>query len=197
MTCLADIDVAILCGGKGTRAQSYLGNTPKVLAPFAGRPFIEHHIDYLREYGAKRIILLAGHGHDQVNDWLTQHPIPDVLLVKESKLQGGGRALQDAIGVFLTYNVLITNGDTLLIGDLNQVIPKLKAHYQYIPSVLTVGGKSTGMCLGVVDLIRDGIFLALPVEAMFGFSFIDFGTPEGYRSALEHFNDHHEDAISH
>lgn len=180
---LSDIDCVVLCGGKGTRARPYLGDTPKVLAPIKGRPFIEWHIDYLRMHGAKRILLLAGHGHERVRDWLTEHPIPDVLLVMDKEQAGCGPALHDATGLLLSYHVLITNGDTLLCGDISKLMQNME---RWAPSVLTVGGKSSGVILGIKSTLAAGIFLALPLEVFADFSFIDIGTKEGYEQA-QHF----------
>ena len=44
---IADIDIAILAGGMGTRLRDVLPETPKVLAPILGKAFLEHLLDWL------------------------------------------------------------------------------------------------------------------------------------------------------
>ena len=55
--CLATLDVLVIAGGLGTRIQSALGDTPKLLAPIGGRPYLAYLLDWLRRFGAKRIEL--------------------------------------------------------------------------------------------------------------------------------------------
>ena len=50
----------ILAAGEGTRMRPLTANIPKPLLPVAGRPFLEHNIEALKEAGIKDIILLVG-----------------------------------------------------------------------------------------------------------------------------------------
>jgi len=50
----------ILAAGEGLRMRPLTANIPKPLLPVAGKPFLEHNIDALREVGIKDIILLTG-----------------------------------------------------------------------------------------------------------------------------------------
>jgi len=38
--------VVILAGGLGTRLRGAVPDLPKPMAPIAGRPFLEHQLDY-------------------------------------------------------------------------------------------------------------------------------------------------------
>ena len=72
---LAGIDVAVLAGGLGTRLAPVLADRPKLLAPVAGRPFLEHLIDWLTRFGAGRILLCLGHRAEAVQAHLAAHPV--------------------------------------------------------------------------------------------------------------------------
>lgn len=50
----------ILAAGEGLRMRPLTSNIPKPLLPVAGKPFLEHNIDSLKESGIKDIILLVG-----------------------------------------------------------------------------------------------------------------------------------------
>lgn len=50
----------ILAAGEGVRMRPLTANIPKPLLPVAGRPFLEHNIESLREAGIKDLIILVG-----------------------------------------------------------------------------------------------------------------------------------------
>ncbi len=50
----------ILAAGEGLRMRPLTSNIPKPLLPVAGRPFLEHNIESLKEAGIKDLILLVG-----------------------------------------------------------------------------------------------------------------------------------------
>jgi len=58
----------ILAGGLGTRLARRVPDCPKVLAPVAGRPFLDVLVDELVRRGVRRFVLLLGHRHEQVID---------------------------------------------------------------------------------------------------------------------------------
>jgi NDP-sugar pyrophosphorylase family protein len=56
-----NIAVAILAGGLGTRLRPLTEKVPKVLLPVAGRPFLAHQFELLRERGLRRVVLCLGY----------------------------------------------------------------------------------------------------------------------------------------
>ena len=176
---LRDIDCVVLCGGKGTRARSYLGDTPKVLAPIKGRPFIDHLLGYLWGYGARRFNLLAHHGIDQIRGWATG--VPEYRIhIWEDRHSGLPLVLRDAADVVTKDQLLILNGDTLLRGDLSKLLVNV-GHWSMIS--FTVKGVPTGIVLAERDYVQRGGTLSYLVEVIAGFDFLDIGTPEGYAQA--------------
>ena len=95
--------MAILAGGLATRLRPLTEKVPKSLLPVAGKPFLAHQLDLLRERGVRRAVLCLGHLGEMV--------------VKEF---GDG----SAHGVQLDYSfdgpVLLGTG-----GALRQALPKL------------------------------------------------------------------------
>ena len=57
----------ILAAGKGTRMKS---SRPKVLHEAAGRPLLAWVVDAARAAGCERILVVVGHGAEQVRDAL-------------------------------------------------------------------------------------------------------------------------------
>jgi mannose-1-phosphate guanylyltransferase len=117
---LADLDVAVLAGGLGTRLAGAVPGLPKILAPVAGRPFVEHLLDWLAREGARRIVFLLGHRADAVQAHLAAHPRPGLTFdcaIEPSPLGTGG-ALAHARPLLRSDPVLVVNGDTFVDADL-------------------------------------------------------------------------------
>ncbi len=51
----------ILAGGRGTRMRPWTDTQPKAMIPVAGKPFLEHVIEMLRDQGFDRVLLLLGY----------------------------------------------------------------------------------------------------------------------------------------
>ena len=175
---LAHVDVAILCGGKQTRAP-YL-RVPKVLAPIAGRPLVEHILDRLKKYEAKRVTLCAGHMADDIHAWAKQRQKDElqIAVMTETEQRGERAAMQ----LFFAANpdcgcVLFWNGDTLIDGDLSWL--GKRGSYSF-----SVRGVPCGIC----QMERWDTAVPMPTYDATGIlEFIDIGTPEGYALAQERY----------
>jgi Nucleoside-diphosphate-sugar pyrophosphorylase involved in lipopolysaccharide biosynthesis/translation initiation factor 2B, gamma/epsilon subunits (eIF-2Bgamma/eIF-2Bepsilon) len=146
---LSNIDVAVLAGGLGTRIRGVLGDTPKVLAPISGRPFLAHLLDYLAAYGARRVVLCLGHLADRVTTWLAQENVRGRLDVEcriEPHPLGTAGALGHARDAFRTNTILVMNGDTFLDADLNAFVAAHRAS----------GAEMSILCVNVDDAARFG-----------------------------------------
>ena len=56
-----NMPVAILAGGLATRLKPITEKIPKSLVPVAGKPFLAHQLDLLRNRGIRRVVLCIGH----------------------------------------------------------------------------------------------------------------------------------------
>lgn len=144
---LADIDVAVLAGGLGTRIRGVLGDTPKVLAPIAGRAFLGHLLDYLSAYGTRRVVLCLGHLADRVTAWLAQgdtHRTLDVVCQIEPRPLGTAGALGYVRKELRSGTVLVMNGDSFLDADLRA----------FVASHRLSGAEASVLCVEVEDASR-------------------------------------------
>ena len=100
----------ILAAGAGTRMKS---DRPKVLHQVCGRPMVSHVISQVREAGADRLIVVVGHGAEQVRSALAGEEIS--FAVQEQQLGTGHAAMQAAQYVPEDGSVFVLCGDTPLI----------------------------------------------------------------------------------
>lgn len=116
---LSGIDVAILAGGLGTRLRPVLPDTPKVLAPVDGRPFLEILLAHLRRCGARRVILCVGHLAAQVEAWIAASPVEgfEIVVSREPAPLGTAGAVRLAWPLMTSNPVLVLNGDTFCDCD--------------------------------------------------------------------------------
>jgi len=101
----------VLAGGKGTRMKSDL---PKVLHRLRGRSLIQHVVDRVRSVGIRDIIVVVGHGRDQV----MAHMGSSVRYVIQERQLGTAHAVMMARPHLtgITGRVLVVYGDMPLIN---------------------------------------------------------------------------------
>jgi bifunctional UDP-N-acetylglucosamine pyrophosphorylase/glucosamine-1-phosphate N-acetyltransferase len=111
------VDVVVMAAGKGTRMKS---RTPKVLHKLGGRPLVDHVIQTAQALGARRTIVITGHGADGVEAWLRDaaaaagRAAPD--FVRQEPQLGTGHAVQQVVPVLPDDGIaLILNGDVPLV----------------------------------------------------------------------------------
>ena len=118
-----NLTIIILCGGKGTRIRSSIGNIPKILAPIQRNYFFEYlltWIDFSFENVNYEIILATGHLHNEVADFCLKKNL-NVKFSREFESLGTLGASYKASLISENENLLIMNGDTLI--DLNLADP--------------------------------------------------------------------------
>jgi NDP-sugar pyrophosphorylase family protein len=148
--CLAGLDVLVIAGGLGTRIEPVLGDLPKLLAPISGRPYLAYLLDWLRQFGATRIVFSLGHQAQAVIDFLnhnkSSHDSPTIETVLEPRPLGTAGAIRFARRILHTDPVLIMNGDSFADVDLC----KFAAHHRLAKA------RATLLCAEVDDAGRYG-----------------------------------------
>lgn len=109
------LNVVILAAGKGTRMQSHL---PKVLHGIAGKSMLAHVVDSARSLNPDSIIVVTGHGAEQVQQAFSHEP--NLQFVLQEPQLGTGHAVQQAVpllqgGQNPTDTTLILYGDVPLV----------------------------------------------------------------------------------
>lgn len=103
------LSVVILAAGKGTRMKSSL---PKVLHPLASKPLVEHVYDTAKKLGAEEVVIVYGHGGEQVKAKCYNF---EAKWVEQKEQLGTGHAVQHGLeAVNLNNDVLVLYGDVPL-----------------------------------------------------------------------------------
>jgi len=103
------LSVVILAAGKGTRMKS---STPKVLHKLANKPLVEHVYDTAKDLGAEEVVVIYGHGGEQVKETCNHF---DAKWVEQEEQLGTGHAVMQAFdSINLKNNVLVLYGDVPL-----------------------------------------------------------------------------------
>jgi NDP-sugar pyrophosphorylase family protein len=121
---LDSVDVVVLAGGLGTRLGAVLPELPKILAPIAGRPFLDYLLEWLAGQGSRRVILALGSRAGAVLRHLEAHsfkPLEIVTAVEPHPLGTAG-AIGFALPSLASDPVLVMNGDTLVDADLTAFV---------------------------------------------------------------------------
>ncbi|WP_295127240.1 sugar phosphate nucleotidyltransferase [uncultured Leifsonia sp.] len=113
------MQLAILAGGLGTRLSGSIpAGLPKPLAPIAGRPFLDHLLDWAIGQGVDDIVLLTGHGAAAIGDHIGDlYRGTAVSYSVEPTALGTGGALVNA-RTLLADEFVLVNGDTFVDADL-------------------------------------------------------------------------------
>lgn len=121
------LKIIVLAAGKGTRMKSSL---PKVLQPLAGKSLLAHVIATANSLEPEQIIVVVGHGAEQVKNQFTNQSL---TWVEQTQQLGTGHAVQQALPyisnddqVLILYgDVPLTRLETLqsLTGQLNSTHP--------------------------------------------------------------------------
>ena len=115
------LTVVILAAGQGTRMKSA---RPKVIHELAGKPILQHVVDRARELDPSQIIVVIGHGSEQVRAAMTDS---DLDFVEQREQLGTGHALLQCLDRIEEGNdVLVLVGDCPLIrtGTLTDMLER-------------------------------------------------------------------------
>ncbi|MBT9549809.1 MAG: bifunctional UDP-N-acetylglucosamine diphosphorylase/glucosamine-1-phosphate N-acetyltransferase GlmU [Hydrogenophaga sp.] len=111
------VDVVVMAAGKGTRMKS---SKPKVLHRLGGRALAQHVIDTAARVSARSVVVITGHGAEQVEAGLVA-PVSEsghalkLQYVRQEPQMGTGHAVQQAVPVLADDGVtLVLSGDVPL-----------------------------------------------------------------------------------
>ncbi len=173
-TDLKHIDALVLCGGLGKRLRPAVGETQKVMAQVAGRPFLDIVLKYIRKEGLRRAVLCAGYQGEEIrrhyqgkNDGLT------IKVIIEKEPLGTGGAVKNAKTLVKSNPFFVFNGDSLCPVRLAEFL-KFHSGHKALASVAVSRVKDAGD-FGTVSLDGAGKITAFNEKQKKSAGFVNAG----------------------
>ena len=151
----------VLAAGKGKRLRS---DTSKVLHQVCGRPILWHTLQVVRAAKPQRIVVVIGHGADDVRDAVESWGLkPAPVFVEQAEQLGTGHAVQLAEkAVGKVDDVLVANGDFDPISATD--LRKLLASHRRTGAAVTLGSTILDRPGGYGRVVREGSRVVEVVE---------------------------------
>ncbi|MCE1166100.1 MAG: NTP transferase domain-containing protein [Bacteroidetes bacterium] len=169
-----DSTIAILAGGKATRLYPKTLEIPKSMIEVAGKPFIGHQLELLKQKGIRNVVLCLGNLHKEIEDYVGNGD-KFGLDVKYSfdgdKLVGTGGAIINAIDL-LSDPFMIMYGDSFLNIDFIDIIEYFKG--QSRSGLMTVLKNDDKWDKSNIEF-KNGKIVRYEKNSGGMFSYIDFG----------------------
>jgi bifunctional UDP-N-acetylglucosamine pyrophosphorylase/glucosamine-1-phosphate N-acetyltransferase len=143
--------VIILAAGEGKRMKS---RTPKVLHALCGRSMIGHAVAAARDLDPERLVVVTGHGRDQVGAEVARLA-PDADLVLQEQQLGTGHAIRmvtESLGA-IPGIVVVTYGDMPLLRS--QTLQELASIHRAEGNGVTVLSARVPDPAGYGRIVRD------------------------------------------
>lgn len=108
----------VLCGGKGTRFRS-VSASPKILAPFGSKVFLDWLICYLYQNGFTEIVLSTGYKSEEISGYISEYySNHNIHILRETTPLGTGGAVEFFTSHFNYKEFFVFNGDTFWSEDI-------------------------------------------------------------------------------
>ena len=146
----------ILSAGEGTRMRPLTANLPKPLLPVAGKPFLAHTVEALREAGVAEMSVLIGWQGRRVKEFFGRGDAFGVRIAYEEQNERLGTA--HAVGLARTHvdgDFLSVNGDVVI--SARAVKGLLEFHGKAKAPVMAVAEVEDPAAFGVVELDGDRV----------------------------------------
>lgn len=122
------MEAIILAGGLGTRLRSAVADVPKSMALIQNRPFLEYQLDRLIAQGVKRVIFSVGYKSEHIeNHFGQEYKGCEIDYAREMTQLGTGGAIRNAMPLVRPENVIVLNGDSVFLTDLQT---QMKIHQE-------------------------------------------------------------------
>ena len=128
----------ILAGGLATRMRPVTTHTPKALLEIAGRPYLWHQLQLLKQHGIRRVVLLVGYLGEAIEQKFGDGSIPGLTIqycYDGPTLLGTAGAIRQALPL-LPGPFFVLYGDSYLPCDYRDIEAAFRR--SGLPALMTV-----------------------------------------------------------
>lgn len=122
--------LVILAGGKGTRLKERLGDLPKPMIPFAGKPLLEYQVELAKKYGFTDLIFFVHYRADLIEKHFgdgKKFGVQIRYVLEREPLGTAGAVL--AGFELLADRFVVMYGDTMVNVDLDRIWRTHEQHH--------------------------------------------------------------------
>lgn len=150
----------VLAGGLGLRLRSVVDDVPKVLAPVAGRPFLDYILHQLATAGLRQVTLCTGYRSDAVEAFAGTGARWGITVSysPETSPLGTAGAIAAAWGSLDDVTLLVVNGDSYFDIPLDELWTQHRASGAM--ATIAVRRTTDARRYGTVEFGQDGIVTA-------------------------------------
>jgi len=157
--------VIIMAGGKGTRLDPFTRILPKPLIPINNKTIIEHIMDKFFTYGFQNFYLIVNYKKEIIKTYISENQFPYIIkFIDEEDYMGTAGGLSFLKNSF-HETVVVTNCDTILEGDYNDIIKWHKERKNIVSIVGTY--KEITVPYGVLKMAEGGAFTGIDEKPTF------------------------------
>ena len=117
------MQAVIICGSKGTRLKSTIGNTPKALVKFNKKENLRRQIEILKKNGVKNFVFLVNNFEHEISSYLKKNFKDKFIIHKDKDYFGTGGCLYSARN-FLKKKFLIIYSDIYFDFNFKRFVNK-------------------------------------------------------------------------
>ena len=147
------LSVIILCGGEGQRLRPLTEKVPKPLIKIKNKTIIEYIINHFYKYKIKNIIIATGYKHKLLKQFINKKYKNQKIKVFDTGVKTEIIKRISKISKYLSDNVVVCYGDTLVDIDLN----KLVKFYLKDKKKLIVSSYELKSSFGILDMNHKNI----------------------------------------
>jgi len=146
----------VLAAGRGTRLAPLTDTTPKPLLPVAGRPFLEHILEFLRAGGIEEVVVNLHHLGRRISDHIGDGSRFGLVVRYswEDPILDTGGGIKHAEPLLGGEPFVVANGDSLLEIRLRDLIAWHEARAGI--ATMAVRPDPEAARYGLVEVDRDG-----------------------------------------
>ena len=164
---IKEIKAVVMAGGLGTRMAPVTDILPKPLIPINGKPVLNYIIDSLEVAGIKNILFTLNYKNHLIKAYMKENKFISKINYFEEKKPLGTVGCIKNIKNKLTSNFLLTNCDTIINADLNNIYKYHKKNKFDITIVSCL--KKVDIPYGVCELDDEQIFIKINEKPNYNF----------------------------
>ena len=171
---LNEIDVVILCGGRGARLGALTVARPKPLLPVGGQPFLLRLMRQMAAQGFMRFVLAVHYRAEQFESFrhAYRHELPETQVVVEPEPMGTGGEVRHALPWIRSRTCLVLNGDSWVSQPLAPMLAQHRQGHRALTAMAVSAGRVQGQA-------RDkGVWTVGPRGEIRGFETIPLASAE-------------------